>query len=125
MNKEPLKEQIGRLRHGTHICAFYKDSAEAAEILVPWVYESFARDEGCVYVTDDRTAEDVTKVLATSGVDVEREFERRSLQFMAKSQWRHADSFDQDLMAEHVKGVVNQAVKTGLKGLWVAVEMAW
>ncbi|GEM_PF-4067900 len=125
MNMESLTAQIARLRHGDHICAFSNSFGDEMSILVPWVHEALERGERCVYVTDKRTVEDVTNVLASSGVDVEKERHLGSLIFLSKSEWRHDSSFNQSLMAQHVKRIVDRARGIGAEGLWMAVEMTW
>ena len=120
-----LEQQLSTLRQGDHACSFYQTAAEQMAVVVPFVKEGLARGEGCVYIADDRTVEEVTEALLTAGADVGREQKCGALLFSCKWDWRNSGEFDIDMMAAGVKTLVDQALAPGLPGLWVAVEMTW
>jgi hypothetical protein len=125
MNWGALERQLARLRHGDHVCSFYEDAADQIPVLVSWAREGLAQGQRCVYVTDSRTADEAARALAIFGVDVDMELRHGSLQFLGKWDWRHEGTFDQDLMASHVKAIVARSLAAEFKGVWVAVEMTW
>jgi hypothetical protein len=77
-----------------------------------------------VYVSDNATLEDVTRSLVSEGIAFSQGADRQ-LALLTKSDWRHADRFDTDLMAAHVRRIVQAFGPTPERGLWVAVEMTW
>jgi PAS domain S-box-containing protein len=122
---EGLKNQLASLRHGDHACSFYASAAEQEAQVISFMKEGLACGERCVYVVDDRTADEIVTGLTRAGVDVSHEQARGALYFINKAQWRTPGDFDIAVMAEGVKRLVNQALAPGWPGLWVAVEMTW
>jgi hypothetical protein len=70
---EGLKNQLASLRHGDHACSFYASAAEQEAQVISFMKEGLACGERCVYVVDDRTADEIVTGLTRAGVDVSHE----------------------------------------------------
>ncbi len=74
-----LERQLARLQPGDHVCAIYENLAEQMAAATLFIKQGLANGERCLYVCDDRTAEQIAEALTASGVDVAHERARNAL----------------------------------------------
>jgi serine phosphatase RsbU (regulator of sigma subunit) len=121
-----LERQIGGLRQGDHFCLIYETVTEQMAVVVPFVQDGLARRERCVYITDDRTAEEVVEALTAAGVDVARERERGALWLLTqRDAYLRSGEFDPQAMIRLLHQTMEQVLVNGFTGLRVTGEMTW
>ena len=68
-----------QLGQGDHLCLVYEDHAAQLKSVARFVAIGLERNERCLYIADDRQSEDVLTALYDSGVDVDRQIDRKAL----------------------------------------------
>ena len=79
---DELQRQIALLEPGNHVCQIYEAPAERLAAAVAFFKEGLARNERCVYFTDDRIRDEVIQGLLGAGVAVAHQRERGALRFL-------------------------------------------
>ncbi|MBM3934815.1 MAG: hypothetical protein FJ319_11045 [SAR202 cluster bacterium] len=125
MPSENLAAGFCNLQHGDYICSFVSGPSYQAGVLAPFMRESFARSERCVYITDDNNLQQVSRFLSSYSIDVDEEQELGNLVLLNKWESREGRDFDADVMVVNVRKAMERASEGGSRGLWVAVEMTW
>ena len=121
-----LKEQLGTLKQGDHICSIYENKAEQLAAAVPFIADALERKDRCVYIADDRTIEEVVGTLAAAGVDVEHERQRGALRLLNRQDTYLPDSeFVPQAMIDLVRNMEFEAVADGFLRLRLAGDMTW
>jgi signal transduction histidine kinase len=125
MNME-LKQQMLGLDPGAHLCLFYdKDPAEQMPALAPFLEQGLAQNEKCVYVADDITIHQLTNELESSGIQVEKECTRQTLQLWTRSEWRQAGALNLKRKSAQVRNIIQAARDGGFNGIRFGIEMTW
>ena len=121
-----LERHLAGLRPGDHVCRIYETEAEQWAAAVPFVTQGLARGERCLYVSDDRTAEQLFQALAASGVDVAHERERGALRPLTKrDSFLKSGEFDPAEMIAFLRREEADALAAGFTGMRLAGEMTW
>jgi PAS domain S-box-containing protein len=122
-----LERQLTGLKHGDHICPIYENEAEQMAVAIPFLKKGLARGERCLYVADDRSAEQIAQALKAAGVDVSHEQARGALLILTKRETylKAGDEFDPQAMIEFLHLAEVQALAEGFSGLRVLGETAW
>lgn len=121
-----LDHQIEHASLGDHICLVYDDFAQQMRAVVPFVKQGLERDEACLYITDDRSAESVKSALRAEGVDVDGQVAQGHLSFATKREaYLEAGGFEPQVMLDFLEQAVERAVEAGRTGLRITGEMTW
>jgi signal transduction histidine kinase len=121
-----LEQELSRLKQGDHLCSIYESTAEQLAVAVPFIIGGFARGERCVYITDDRTIEEVVLALTAAGVDVVQERQRGALRLLTRDDmYRRAGEFLPLAMIDFVRHAEAEALADGFSGLRLTGEMTW
>src|SRR6202035_205138 len=124
--KVNLEQELAKLKHGDHICSIYENGAEQLAVAVRFIIDGFARGERCVYITDDRTIEEVVQALAAAGVDVAQERQRGALRLLTKQgTYFQAGEFVPQAMNDFARQAEADALADGFSGLRLGREMTW
>lgn len=118
-------EQPHTFEPGDHAGLVYGSPSQQWDAVVQFVKGSIQNGYSCVYVADDNTAQRVSEVLASSGLDVRQHRASGGLVFLTRWQYRPAVGIDRESMARVVEGLRAEAISAGYKGLALAVEMTW
>jgi signal transduction histidine kinase len=121
-----LEQELSKLKQGDHLCSLYENTAEQLAVAVPFMIDGLARGERCVYITDDRTIEEVVHALAAAGADVEQARQRGALRLMtAQDLYRRAGEFVPLAMIDFIRHAEAEALADGFSGLRLTGEMTW
>jgi PAS domain S-box-containing protein len=119
-----LELQLTQLKHGDHVCPIYESKAEQLAAAVPFIKQGLARNERCLLIVDDRTAEEIAEALAAAGLDVARERGALWLPHNSVTYFR-SGHFDPDDMIDFLRTTEAQALAEGFSGLRIVGEMTW
>lgn len=121
-----LARQIRGLPHGEHLCLIYENATEQLAAVVPFLQEGLARNDRCVYVADESSAEEVTQALAAGGVDVAGAHQRGALILLTpREAYLRSGEFDPHAMIDFLHQAVEDALAAGFSGLRGVGEMTW
>jgi signal transduction histidine kinase len=122
-----VEGQVSGLKQGDHVCPIYENVAEQMAVAIPFLKEGLRRRERCLYVADDRSVDQITQALHSSGVDVAHEQARGALRILThrESYLASDDEFDPQAMIEFLRQAEGQAIADGFSGLRVLGEMTW
>lgn len=121
-----LRRQMDGLQPGDHICLIYETVEEQLGAVVPFMLRGLERGDRCLYIVDDRTAEEVTAALRGAGVAVTAALESGDLEIVTKRESYLRDGhFDPDAMLLFLGEVVERAVDAGHPALRGTGEMTW
>lgn len=121
-----IARQILDLKQGDHLCLiYYQDPAEQMAAVIPYIKQGLSAGERCIYVADDQTTEEVARALEAGGIDVRQERERKSLGLWTRQDWRQPGELDPGKKFIQVRRVIEEALRSGFKGVRFAVEMTW
>ena len=124
--KSELAEQILALQPGDHLCLIYdRDPAEQLPALIPFIQNGLSRNEQFVYVADDQTLDELAARLEQSGIKVGPESDRGALKLWTRQEWCQPGEFSSTKMFLQVSQVIEEACRSGFKGIRFAVEMTW
>ncbi|HEY2155153.1 MAG TPA: MEDS domain-containing protein, partial [Isosphaeraceae bacterium] len=124
--KGELEQELGKLKHGDHICLIYENPAEQMSVAVPFIKDGLDRGERCLYVTDDGTIEEVVRALEAAGVAVAQERQRGALRFVAgHDAYLPAGGFVPRTMVELLRRAEAEALADGFSGLRLTGEPTW
>ena len=118
--------QIARLQQGDHICFYYESAADQWTAVGAYIRQGLRRRERCLYIADDRNADEVVAGLIRARIDVERERKRGSLVLLTASEAHIKNGrFNAEAMLRLLNDAVEQALDDGFTGLRAAGEMTW
>ncbi len=121
-----LEQEIVQVKQGDHLCLIYQTREEQFASVIPFMMDGLAAGERCVYIVDERTADDVLRALGARGVDVAREMERGALRLLTKRDtYLRSGVFDPQLMIGLLFSAQEEALADGFTGLRVTGEMTW
>ena len=117
---------LSTLRQGDHVCAVYDSPDEQMKTIAEYVRTGLDLGERCVYIVDDRTADDVLAGLSAAGVDAGAARDAGRLVVTTKrDSYLQAGRFDPDGMIATLAAMTNQAIGENCHGLRVTGEMTW
>lgn len=117
---------LSALRQGDHVCAVYDSPEEQLETISGYVKAGLDAGERCLYIVDDRTADEVLGGMAGAGIDIGTARSGNRLVLSTKREsYLQAGSFDPDAMIAAVSALTDQAVADGCTGLRITGEMTW
>src|SRR5579872_1012033 len=121
-----LTDQITRVAPGGHLCLFYeKDPAEQMPALIPFIQNGLSQNEQFIYIADDQTVDQLAGHLEQRGINVGKESQCGRLKLHTRNEWRQPGELDSNKKAQQVRLFVDQAARSGFKGIRFAVEMTW
>jgi PAS domain S-box-containing protein len=109
-----------------HLCLVYDSREEQFAVAVPFILDGLAKEQRCIYIADDNSADVVLGALREAGIDTDEASRRGALQILARrdSCLRHG-SFDPDAMVEFLGEATGGARAEGCSALRFAEEMTW
>ena len=117
---------LSSLSHGDHVCAIYDTPQEQMPHIAAYVRRGVEDGERCVYIVDDRAAEDVLGALREAGLHVDdARVDQRLLLLTKRDSYLQRGRFDPDAMIWTLSAITDQAVADGCQSLRVAGEMTW
>jgi MEDS: MEthanogen/methylotroph, DcmR Sensory domain len=117
---------LGSLHQGDHACALYEDPAHQLAIIAGYIRAGIEARERCLYIVDDRSADDVLDALASADVDVAAARDARCLVVMTKRDSYLKDgTFNPDQMIYSLSAMTDQALADSCSGLRITGEMTW
>jgi len=121
------KQVIVELKRGSHLCSIYRDKDEQLSVIIPFLKGGLRRNERCIYIVDENTKEDISRILQGGGYDLEKGLARTGqLQFFTKEDSYLKDgNFDPDKVINLLKLAQEDALENGYDGLRVTGEMTW
>ena len=124
--KATLKQELTKLKQGDHVCSIYENVGEQLAVVVPFIMDGLARGERCVYITDDRTIDEVAQALATAGLDVVHERQRGALRLLTRHDtYFRAGEFIPQAMIDFIRDAETEALADGYTGLRLTGETTW
>lgn len=124
--KDELTQQMLGLKQGDHLCLLYDEyPAELMAALVSYIQQGLEAGEQCIYIADDQTPEEVGAALEAGSIDVRAESGRKALRLWTRKEWRQPGELDPGQKAIQVRRLIDEALRSGFKGIRFAVEMTW
>lgn len=124
--KSKLIKAIEQLDVHDHLCLIYESREEQLAAVIPFIRMGLERNEQCVYIVDENTAQTVLDAMRAEGVDADFAVESGALKVITKREAYLSEGyFDPDLMIQFLKEAVNSAKKAGFKALRATGEMTW
>src|ERR1700738_3351194 len=109
-----IEQELGKLKHGDHICLIYENPAEQMAVTVPFIVDGLRRGERCLYIGDDRTTDEVVQALEAAGVNVPRERQRGASRFLpSHDTYLRADEFVPRVMIDLINQAEAEALADG------------
>lgn len=106
------------LGQGDHICAVYESPDEQLQVLGRYIKAGLDEGERCLYIVDDRSADDVLDAMSREGVDVRPAQANRRLVLLTKREsYLNGGSFDPDAMIWALAARTDEALAEGCSGL--------
>jgi PAS domain S-box-containing protein len=124
--KPELEQELGKLKHGDHICLIYENPAEQLAVAVPFIRDGLDRGERCLYIADDCIIDEVVQALVAAGVDVAQKRERGALRFVtSQDTYFRTGEFDPQTMLNLIRQAETEALRDGFSGLRLTGEPTW
>jgi hypothetical protein len=120
-------ESIDEIGPHDHLCLIYENHEEQMGAIAPFVKNGLKRNERCVYIADENSAEDVSEVLRAIDEDVFG-LAMREGSFSVLSQqetYFKGGYFSPEKMIGLLDEGVNEAISSGFTGLRATGEMTW
>lgn len=128
--KQHLRESgvfpLGRVPWGTHVCVFYADASEIAEVLVPYFATGLRSRERCLWVCSPPLGiDEARRILVAS--DLAGCLESGQMQLEDCRRWylRPDGAFDGDAVLERWKKKIDEALASGYEGIRAAGDVSW
>lgn len=123
---DQLQEQIRTMSLGDHTCLIYDSLDEQMDAIVPYIKFGLERNEACVYISDDRSVEEIKDAFNNHGVDIESALASGQMVFATKRDaYLKSGSFDPVMMIDYLKELMLEALAKGFTGYRVTGEMTW
>lgn len=127
---ETLKEKpaptLDQLSVGHHVCALYETRNELYESSCGFLKTGLARQEKCVYITEQLTPAEFIFLLAKQGVDAKNAIAKGSLQVLAGAEVRDKlDGFTPEKMLSFLILSEQKAKRDGFTAFRWAADMTW
>ncbi len=114
------------LKLGDHLCSFYENKVEQFQIVLPFLKEGLAKEEKCLYIADENTAEEIKAGLLMHGVDVGAILKSGQLKIVtSREAYIRLGKFDPEAMVSFLVSAAKEALSEGYAGLRVAGEASW
>jgi signal transduction histidine kinase len=121
-----VDDRFAALTHGDHVCAVYSDPAEQADAMVRYIRSGLDSGEQSIYISDDRSGDEVRARLIDHGVDVGAASASRRLLLLTKREsYLHDGAFCPVQMIAFLRSAEQRALDQGCTGLRVTGEMTW
>jgi hypothetical protein len=115
-----------RLKHGNHICVFYRDQTHLLETLAPYVAEGLRKGERCVCAQKRTVIKPLHAALRSVGVDDSREIEKGALEIRTENEvYLGGGNFDPAATMQLLDTSIADSVKQGFTGFRFAGEGSW
>lgn len=115
-----------RLKHGNHICVFYRDETHLLETLAPYVAEGLRKGERCACAQKRNVIQPLHAALSSIGIDVEREIKRGALEISTENEvYLGSGNFQPDVMMQLLDTSITDSIKQGFTGFRFAGEGSW
>ena len=117
---------LASLSQGDHICAVYESPDEQLRVLARYIGAGLEAGERCLYIVDDRSAEDVLAALERNAIDVRAAQSNKRLLLLTKREsYLKGGTFDPDGMIWTLAAMTDEALAEGCSGLRITGEMTW
>ena len=115
-----------QLKHGNHICVFYRDQTRLLETLAPYVAEALRKSERCFCAQKRDMIEPLHAALKSIGVDEKREINRGALEIRTENEvYLGGGNFDPAAMMQVLETSITDSRKQGFTGFRFAGEGSW
>lgn len=124
-----LNKSLSRSFHNQaptyHTCGFYEDEEERMQMLACYYKEGLARNELCIFVTDQKPS-DLIKDLKAYGLDIGPAYKKGDFKvFPTKPTYLEDGTFSSARMLDNLKAFVKEALAMGYKGVRGGGDMYW
>ena len=121
-----LTDALKSLNFGDHLCLIYRSHQEQFAAVIPFIKQGLEKGEKCLYIVDERTAQEVEDALQQEGVDVQGRLDAGQLSILTKEDaYLKEGYFDPDKMIALLAESTEAALQEGYPGLRVTGEMTW
>lgn len=111
---------------GDHVCTLFNDREEQLAAAIEYIRGGLARDERCLYICCEQTADEFRCALRAAGIDTEKEEARGALVLLTKEEGHlKGGTFDPERMITMLRVAVADALAAGFNGLAAAGDMTW
>jgi hypothetical protein len=115
-----------RLKHGNHICVFYRDETYLLDTLAPYIADGLRNGELCFCAQKPYMVKRLHTGLKHIGVDVQREIKRGALEIRTDNEvYLGGGNFDPEAMMQVLETSITDSVKQGFTGFRFAGEGSW
>lgn len=118
-----LGEELGL---GDHIAFFFKEEAERAAFVIPYMLRGLQNHELCVYIAAENSVAEISDEFKDAGVDTDAAVASGALKVLTveETYLRHG-IFEPMRMIANLDDEVRAALKAGHSGLRITGEMSW
>ena len=121
-----LEVELGRLRHGQHLCLFHEGCTAAQDTIVPFFRDGLARDERCLFIAEADSVGETLALLASCGIDARGAIDRGALQILSpRAAYLPHGRFEPQAMLEMLERRTDEALADGYAGLRASGDMSW
>jgi hypothetical protein len=125
-SEAPIRFAGAQLARHRHVCAFFRDSEEEYDVMLPFIKDGFDRGDRAFHVVDPMLRDDHLRRLRSAGIDVEEEEMRGALELR---DWQDAylreGHFDQDRMLALIEEILDEGPKKGFLLTRLVAHMEW
>jgi len=109
-----------------HLCLIYDSPADQLAAAIPFIRLGLERNEQCIYIVDDNTAQVVLNAMREHGINSNSTLKSSALIIAHKQEtYLKEGFFDPDLMIDYLAKVTEAAKASGFSALRVTGEMTW
>jgi DNA-binding CsgD family transcriptional regulator len=107
---------LARIKHGSHLCAFYETKEDLIDLVLPFFDGGLSRRELCVWMTPDSVgARDAASVAAERGIEV----------VSARSIYMRGSRFAREPVVDFWNDRLQQAIATSYSGVCASGDAFW
>lgn len=126
MSKAAFSKAIDGIHPHDHACLIYDSPEQRIAAAVPYIRRGLMRNERCIYVADEDTAEATLAFLEAGGVSARDAVERGQLVVMPSQGAYIIDGvFDPERMIAFLDAGTKQALADGYDAMRITGEMSW
>jgi len=108
-----------------HLCLIYESLEEWRATVIPFIAAGLRRNEKCIYILSDQTADGVRGYLSQENVDVRSAERSGQLLILHETEVYTKQAFAPDRMIDSLIAETEKAIDEGYSGLRGTGEMSW
>ncbi len=114
---------LERIKAHEHLCLIYESQEEWKEAIIPFIRMGIERDQKCIYIVGEHTAEELISHLDEGGIDTDQVIKSGQLVILNGDDPSTKD--DPELMISLLRKETDKALTEGYTALRVTDEMTW